>query len=54
MPSVKDFLIDILVGCSCQDVREKACTQLTELTSLRTNVIPHPSHFLTQVNFLKS
>ncbi|XP_068228806.1 LOW QUALITY PROTEIN: ubiquitin carboxyl-terminal hydrolase 24-like [Palaemon carinicauda] len=49
MVSVKDFIIEVLVGCSCEEVRQVAYQQLTNLIKISTTASVQPSHFLTQV-----
>lgn len=50
MANVKDFLVDVLVGCSSQEVREVAYLQFTNLINISTPVEMHPKQFLTQVS----
>ncbi|KAK4305331.1 hypothetical protein Pmani_022773 [Petrolisthes manimaculis] len=49
MVSVKDFIVEILVGCSSQEVREVAYQQFTNLINMSTQVLHHPKIFLTKV-----
>ncbi|CAL4091223.1 unnamed protein product, partial [Meganyctiphanes norvegica] len=49
MTSVKDFLVEVLVGCSCKAVREMAFTQFSSLILINTPCDPQPKQFLTQV-----
>lgn len=49
MANVKDFLVDVLVGCSSQEVREVAYLQFTNLINIATPTEMHPKQFLTQV-----
>lgn len=49
MMSVKDFIIEILVGCSSQEVREVAYQQFTNLINMTTLAELNPKKFLTQV-----
>ncbi|XP_076051171.1 ubiquitin carboxyl-terminal hydrolase 24-like isoform X2 [Oratosquilla oratoria] len=49
MGGVREFLVEVLVGCSSRAVREQACQQFTALTTLSTPAPTHPSTFLTQV-----
>lgn len=49
MMSVKDFIIEILVGCSSQEVREVAYQQFTNLINMTTPAELNPKKFLTQV-----
>lgn len=49
MVSVKDFIVEILVGCSSQEVREVAYQQFTSLINTSTQALHHPKIFLTQV-----
>lgn len=50
MANVKDFLVDVLVGCSSQEVREVAYLQFTNLMNISTPAEMHPKQFLTQVS----
>lgn len=50
MANVKDFLVDVLVGCSSQEVREVAYLQFTNLINIATPTEMHPKQFLTQVS----
>lgn len=49
MMSVKDFIIEILAGCSSQEVREVAYQQFTNLINMTTPTELNPKKFLTQV-----
>ncbi|KAB7497647.1 Ubiquitin carboxyl-terminal hydrolase 24, partial [Armadillidium nasatum] len=49
LPSVKEFIIELLIGCSSWNVREKACQQFIRLTTVKTTNSPQPSQFLTQI-----
>lgn len=51
MMSVKDFIIEILVGCSSQEVREVAYQQFTNLINMTTPAELNPKKFLTQVQY---
>ena len=52
MLSVKDFIIEILVGCSSEEVREVAYHQFTSLINMTTPAELSLKKFLTQVQHL--
>ncbi|XP_069185948.1 ubiquitin carboxyl-terminal hydrolase 24 isoform X1 [Procambarus clarkii] len=49
MVNVKDFIVDVLVGCSGEGVREVAYQQFTSLINMSTPADVHPKQFLSQV-----
>ncbi|XP_071548346.1 ubiquitin carboxyl-terminal hydrolase 24-like isoform X1 [Panulirus ornatus] len=49
MVNVKDFIIEVLVGCSCQEVRKVAYQQFTNLINMATPAEIYPKQFFTQV-----
>lgn len=49
MINVKDFIVEVLVGCGDEDVREVAYQQFTNLITMSTPAEIHPKQFLSQV-----
>ncbi|KAK7081025.1 Ubiquitin carboxyl-terminal hydrolase 24 [Halocaridina rubra] len=49
MINIKDFIIEVLVGCSCQEVREVAYQQFCNLLKISVKSSVQPHQFLTQV-----
>ncbi|KAF2363147.1 Peptidase C19 ubiquitin carboxyl-terminal hydrolase [Trinorchestia longiramus] len=49
IPGVRQYLLELVLGCSSQLVREAATLHLTRLTQLCTSVHPHPKLFVSLV-----